>query len=101
MHLLDAGYHCTQVQEAITAKIPMTADTVSNIAVSYLEEHGLSGLLFKNGGRFKAAKSWCNVILSEMEMPRRKCTTQASKLPEDWEVQQERLNLQVIVCDVC
>lgn len=82
----------------IDQNLTVTADTVANAAISYLENNDLSNLLHKNGGRFKAGKSWCNELLTEMNLPRRKCTTQASKLPADWETQGRRLELQVCRC---
>jgi hypothetical protein len=84
-----------QVQGMVDQNLTVTAETVASAATSYLENNQLAHLLHAHGGRFKAGKSWCNELLSDMNLPRRKCTTQASKLPEDWESKGRRLELQV------
>lgn len=88
----------TEVQSMIEQSLAVTAETVATAAISYMENNNLSHLLHSRGGRFKAGKSWCNELLNDMELPRRKCTTQASKLPADWEIKGRRLELQVCRC---
>lgn len=77
--------------------VPMDAGRVAAIARAYLLENQLSDLLEENGGNFKVGETWCLGILKEMDYSRRKCTTQAAKLPADWEIKGKRLTLQV--CD--
>lgn len=74
---------------------PMDANIVSDVAVAVLRHLGHSQLLHENGGKFKAGKSWCNTLLEECDLTRRKCTTQSSKLPENWRSLGHRLMLQV------
>lgn len=74
--------------------IPIDAAQVAIIAKHYLVEVGAGELLEDNGGVFKAGSTWCSELLHELGLTRRKCTTQASKLPEDWEKKGERLTMQ-------
>jgi hypothetical protein len=45
---------------------------------------------------FTAGETWCQQLLLELNLVRRKCTTQAAKLPADWELKGEKL-----ICQVC
>jgi hypothetical protein len=84
-----------QVQQMVADKQPMDANVVSDVAVATMKHFGRPELLQENGGRFKAGKSWCNTLLEECHLKRRKCTTQAQKLPENWRALGHRLMLQV------
>ena len=83
------------MQAMVDHKMAVTAATVATAAIAYLQEQELTNLIYGQGGRFKASKTWCNELLAEMNLTRRKCTTQASKLPADVDDKKRRLDLQV------
>ena len=74
---------------------PMDANVVSDVAVAVIKSLDMGHLLQENGGKFRAGKSWCNTLLEECKLTRRKCTTQAQKVPENWRNLGHRLMLQV------
>ena len=75
--------------------IAIDASLVGVVAKEYLQDHGARDLLLEHGGLFKAGSTWCLTLLKEMGLSRCKCTTQAAKLPEDWEEEGRRLTAQV------
>jgi hypothetical protein len=83
----------------VADKQPMDANVVSDVAVAIIKSLDMADLLHENGGKFKAGKSWCNTLLEECNLTRRKCTTQASKLPDNWRSLGHRLMLQVCLID--
>ena len=52
-------------------------------------------------GKFSAGNTWCNTLLDECHLTKRNCTTQASKLPENYLSLGHRLMLQVSTQVVC
>jgi hypothetical protein len=82
-----------QVQNRLDANLPIDSNVCSTIALSVIEEVGMGVMLER--GVFKACKSWCNKLLAEMLLKTRRVTTDAAKLPADWEKKGEKLALQV------
>jgi hypothetical protein len=92
---LHQEYSQMQVLRMVADKQPMDANVVSDVAIAVIKSLDMGHLLHENGGKFKAGKTWCNTLLDECKLTRRKCTTQAQKLPEDWRALGHRLMLQV------
>lgn len=84
-----------QIASMMDKHVPVDAKRVSIVTKDYLEKVGAGELLEENGGTFTAAETWCLTLLHEAGLARRKCTTQAAKLPSDWEEKGQRLQLQV------
>ena len=61
------------------------ANLVGVVAKEHLQDNYASELLLEHGGSFKAVSTWCLTLLKEMGLSRRKCMTQAAKLPDYWE----------------
>jgi hypothetical protein len=87
-------YSQMQVLRMVADKQPMDANVVSDVAIAVIKRFNMGHLLHENGGKFKAGKTWCNTLLNECKLTRRKCTTQAQKLPEDCRAPGHRLMLQ-------
>jgi hypothetical protein len=64
--------------------MPLDAGRVACMTKTYLEARNMQHFLVENGGQFEVSGTWCLDILRE-DYSRRKCTTQAAKLPHAWE----------------
>lgn len=74
--------------------VPLDASTVHAVALAYLQDKAPEVL----DTGFKAGETWCQGILHDLNLVRRKCTTAAAKLPKDIELRKERLSCQVCLC---
>lgn len=96
-----------QVQQMVADKQPMDGNICSDVAIATINHLGHKDILKENGGKFSAGKSCCNALLDECQLTKRKCTTQASKLPENYLSLGHRLMLQVSTqvvywrCNLC
>jgi hypothetical protein len=79
-----------QIQAMSDENLPLAAATVHSVAMAYLKKHAPQ--VIDTG--FKAGETWCQELLLELNLVRRKCTTQAAKLPADWELKKEKLSCQ-------
>ena len=84
-----------QLKEMGAQDCALDTRRVAIVAKQYLRDHGAGHLLEENGGPFKAGATWCQGLLKSEGLAKRKCTTQAAKLPDDWEMQSKRLTGQV------
>jgi hypothetical protein len=85
-----------QVRQQADAHQPLDCNVVQDLAIAVIdsnEEH--RHILAKNGGSFKVGSTWAADLLQEMDLRRRRCTTAAAHLPEDWQHQGQKLMLQV------
>jgi hypothetical protein len=69
----------------------MVHTTVHVVAMAYIKDKAPE--IIDKG--FKAGETWCQQLLLELNLVRRKCTTMAAKLPADIERKKERLTCQV------
>ena len=92
---LEWHVRVAQVSALRDKGIAIDASLVGVVAKDYLQDHGARDLVLEHGGLVKAGSTWCLTLLKEMGLSRRKCTTQAAKLPEDWEETGRRLTAQV------
>lgn len=91
------------VRQAIKDKVikmcedqqPMDSNVVSDVAIAMIRHMRQESILKEEGGRFSAGRSWCNKLLESCDLTRRKCTTQAQKVPDNWRALGHRLMLQV------
>jgi hypothetical protein len=77
--------------------LPLDAATVHVVALAYLKENAPEVIM----AGFKACETWCQQLLLDLNLVRRKCTTQAAKLPADIQLKKERLSCQVCLCLLC
>ena len=85
-----------QVKRRAEDHQPLDCNVVTDIAVGFIDadpEH--RHILAKNGGAFKAEQSWASDLLAELSLKRRRCTTAASHLPDDWQQRIHKTTLQV------
>ena len=92
---LEWHVRVAQVSASRDKGIAIHASLVGVVAKEYLQDHGARDLLLEHGRLFKAGSTWCLTLLKEMGLSRCKCTTQAAKLPQDWEEKGRRLTAQV------
>jgi hypothetical protein len=71
-----------QIQAMSDEYLLLAAATVHSVAMAYLKKHAPQVI---DTGR-RAGETWCQELLLELNLVRRKCTTQAGKLPADWEL---------------
>jgi hypothetical protein len=82
-----------QIKSMVDNNLAVDHSVVKSAAIAYLTIHA-QHVLPEGGGNFKAGRSWCNELLLEMGLTYRKCTTQSSKVPDDWEHKGTKLGLQ-------
>jgi hypothetical protein len=82
--------HVMQVLAMSQKGVPM--DAVHAVALAHIKQHAPA---IQDTG-FKACDTWCQKVLFELNLVRRKVTTAAAKLPADWELRKQRL-----ACQVC
>jgi hypothetical protein len=75
-------------------KLPLDAATVHSVVMAYLRDAAPE--IVDKG--FTAGETWCQQLLLELNLVRRKCTTQAAKLAADWQLKGEKLTCQVCLC---
>jgi hypothetical protein len=80
-----------QVNAMVKAGVPVDVEKASLAVIAFLTNRGHFDLL----DCFKAGATWSGKLLKDLNLVRRKCTTQAAKCPADIEVKKMILTLQV------